>query len=199
MILPPVDFSGAVVADPWRDARVPGLTRGNEPRPVARYTEPERCGGRHLFDVLESAYEWWDEQGPTDQRNVEFHAVLTCVRCGTIVDWKGTRTGDEHHRWPLDPTPITAGPLVAQQTQGLNRSWSPSGVGDGWTVYADGAAVGTIGWDRTPRGRERYVARLDAWVAGRTFEGPTAIAALRKLARATVSTGAPEAVTSTAP
>lgn len=196
MQLPPHDRAGGeILGAHWTDARVPAPLRRRldeytseqqEPRVVGYHLRDEHCpDGRHLFDIIESLIEHEleegnDEAGWTYRLEHEFSARLTCVRCGVVLAWKGTRDADEF-AGTVTPAPLVAGDMVAQETS-AHRSIGGRDMST-WTVYRDGAQVGLVSWARGQRGRAFHVGRLDAWPAGEKVEGADPAATLRKVAR----------------
>lgn len=206
MVIPPTDQHGVIPVSrqDWEDERLPermGRYSDDERdvRPLGYYNGPEngpclppgepgedrmaRWGRqRHLFDVLHTA----GAQGYDEDMNalpVEFRMVLTCVRCGVVMRVRGQANSDEdggvHHVTTLDPIPLQAGRLLAQQIR-RDVGWSRE-VDATWTVYSDGARVGTITTARGQRGRRYVHGRLGE--EGPLLEGPTVLAVLRKLAK----------------
>lgn len=189
MLLPLHERSDGSVTTTWPhliDIRVPVPVRTSpedhfreehEPRVALHspYTDDACFTGRHLFDIIESAA-WREVERPDGSyfEECDFRARLTCVRCGKVAEWEGTRT--EHHIGRLQVTPITAGPFVAQHIAGTTDMGT-------WLVYRDEVTVGGISWARGRRGRQYHVARLSEWPAGREVTGVDAGAALRRLAR----------------
>lgn len=173
MILPDPEAEGE---SRWRDDRLPSpFEYGNTGSLLGNYASVGLCE-RHLFDVVETARDINDDGEPLDDRpDIAFRTNLTCVRCGYIEQWRGTRTSTYSR---VDPTPIRCKGFAAQQTSKMNgfaRDLSH------WTVYADGVTAGVIVWERGPRGRIFFVGRLFAWPRGETVEGTTPIAVLRKI------------------
>lgn len=188
MILPPlhpgetrVDTTASVT---YSDPRVPdrfGLD-GDDPHVagISRCTRPE---GRHLFDVIEHARDEYEPRDPDalerpDRGYLEqFRARLTCVVCGYVESWEGTRRLQSRER--IEPDVLLAGGLQAQHTGG--------GSLPTYAVYdLTGAPAGIIAWARGPRGRAYFTGRLGSRhgeVGDPCAEGPTVAAVLRKLAR----------------
>jgi len=205
MVLPPHDRTDGRLVERRSfvvsDIRVPtplwsrdggGYSERHEPRVAGHspYADDRCLDGRHLFDIIESTIEREVGEPHTDEfvgYEYDFRAVLTCVRCGRVMQWDGTRT--EQHARRVDPAPITAGDLVAQQTDSWFDSWAgrtPAGATrdmSSWLVYRDGVEVGVITWGRGSRGRAFHQARLHDWPEGETVEGKDPAAALRKLLR----------------
>ena len=206
MFVPPVDEHGVVPAHShdWDDRRLPKrmgryTDDEREIHPLGHYLGPDqgpclppglpgedrmaRWGRqRHLFDVLHTAGgQGYDE----DMKSlpVAFEMVLTCVRCGVVIRIAGQATSDEdggvHHAAQLDPAPLQAGALVAQQIR-ADRGWSRE-VDATWAVYADGVRVGMIADARGARGRRYVHGRLGD--DGPLIEGATPLAVLRKLSK----------------
>ena len=144
---------------------------------------------RHLFDVLESSREHEVEPDDDDGEWIleqRFNARLTCVRCGLVLEWRsGTRRAET--AVTVDPTPLTVGHLLAQQTD-ITRYFAH--LDTTWTVHLQhGERVGVIAWRRGPRGREYYEGRLrlqldGAWSDDVVVEADTPAKVLRKLDRA---------------
>lgn len=190
MVLPPHERSDGSVARGVlfsNDERIPRPLRTyaddyhNEDHPaqvLGYHVRPDECpDGRHLMDVIESTVQREIEPDADDgdwRTEIQFRARLTCVRCGLVQGWEGTRDGEV--RGPalrLDPVPLVSGDLAAQQIRG--------GDYDVWAIYCAGVAVGSLTWSCGPRGRRFYVGRLDAWATGEHVEGPTPAAALAKV------------------
>lgn len=203
MVLPPHEVSDGTVehaAAPLyvHDVRVPRPLRIRhdgyysdvyEPRVAGHspYTDDRCPTGRHLFDIIESVIEREVGEPHTDEfigYEYEFRARLTCVRCGKVLAWEGTRTEETVGR--VQAAPLVAGDLVAQQVSASDvlggRDMST------WRIYRAGRAVGVIGWARGQRGRAYHVGRLEDWPEGMTVEGPDPAAVLRKVARQVVVT-----------
>lgn len=207
MVLPPVGDSGvdrehADLADVrvpaafgrWDDERWPrpvGYYDGRLARGATATHVPGPCnpsGGwssnRHLFDALIA--EEGDVYVGDDLTPSPFRLVLTCVRCGLVKELRGhlDPAGEgERTRSFLDPVPLQAGELLAQE---ISRShvWGDEWNVE-WTIYRDGQRVGWMATQRGQRGR-RYV----AGGLGRRYrdehevlQAPSAIAVLRKLAK----------------
>ena len=194
MILPPHhSVDGSIEGDRWlgRDARVPRPLRSDTgdyfreehpPKVVAHYHRTEQCPtGRHLWDVVESTvYRELEDEAGDFRSEEQFRTTMTCVRCGVIRCYEGVRDGDTRHPSPVDPVPMTAGDLAAQQ---VHREQSYGGEMSTWAVFRGETRVGVLTWDCGPRGRFFHFARLDEWPAGQTVQAPTPAGALRKLAR----------------
>lgn len=197
MALPPHDRSDGSVSEGrghlWkRDDRVPRAVRteddpfGEEHPPSVAEHSPyvaDACvDGRHLFDIIESAawrevYDATGEEYSHDEAT--FRARLTCVRCGKVTEWEGTRQTRSIGR--LQVAPLMAGDLVAQHVGGeLDRHGHDYSE---WIIYRAGAAVGRMAWGRGSRGREFHAGRLDEWPGGELVEGNDPASALRKIAR----------------
>lgn len=193
MVLPSHNRAdGRIDGSHWTDIRVPAplgsFMDPAEPAPVGHYLRADECpDGRHLFDVIESLVEREvedgnDEDGYTYRLEHDFRARLTCVRCGLVLAWDGTRDGDRERVGRVDPAPMVAGTLAAQLTKPDTSGFRDMSA---WTVYRDGAKVGEIVWARGPRGRMFYTGRLDSWPTGQKVEAADPAAALRKLEKAT--------------
>jgi hypothetical protein len=189
MVLPPFDPTSGDV-DAWGhrwDVRVPAaVERDWVPRPLACHVKSDRCpDGRHLFDAIEaSGTETWDEE--TERSSQRFRLVLTCVRCGLVEPIEGTWDSTTSRRTRLDPVPLRAGTLRAQQAT-TAKGWGRDS--DSYLVHDGAGAVdGVIDWARGRRGRAYYVGRLRDWPAGQHIEAPTPAGCLRKLARPTPTT-----------
>lgn len=211
VILPPylTDPRGDDVLEAdYADHRVPSplgsyLDR-HVARPVGDTEHAPSCDvagtgyARHLFDALEAGE--GEKYGPDDQpAPSRYRLHLTCVRCGLIVRQELTRLPDEEMRYyrteRVDPAPLQAGGLVAQQvgpaSDSRRRDMST------WTVYrgldAGGQPrrVGVIAWAVGPRGRAYFVGRLGdrrQWSEEHTAAAPrvesaSPLGALRALAR----------------
>jgi hypothetical protein len=197
MLLPPHERTdGAVARPPFvLDNRIPSPIRDDldihDPKVAAHspYTDDRCADGRHLFDIIESA-SWrevevpGDEHGPDYVEQATFRARLTCVRCGKVVEWEGTRT--ERHVGRLIVDPLTAGDFVAQHTSGhidLGNGWGPDRDRTRWTIYQHGRQVGVIDWGCTTRGRYYHRGRLDEWPGAESVEATSPIGVLRKIAK----------------
>lgn len=195
MILPVADSSGYVEqgygTPMWlhNDTRVPRpVGRDHEARLLVSYLGD--CD-RHLFDVVESARDVETELPDGEwAHHEEFTARLTCVKCGVIVAWEGTRKPEVRGSAPVNPVPLVAGDLTAQMIDAGrggafgNRDWST------WAVHRGNERVGVIAWGCGRRGREFFAARLFTWPGGEHVEAPTPAAALRKLGKAARTTAA---------
>lgn len=200
MVLPAHErASGEITTARWphsRDERVPYPLRTSsedyfsEEHPVGiacrSYDFAGPCAtGRHLFDLLESTV-WREVERPDGEwvEECDFRTRLTCVRCGQVTEWEGTRT--ERRVTQLDPVPLVVAGFVAQHVGGhgpVDR-WRTLDLRR-WDVFRDEQLVGHLSGDRTPRGRVYYAATLDEWPQGEHVEGTTPEAALRALARTT--------------
>jgi len=190
MILPPAErgyVEQGYGTPMWlhNDARVPSASynlRDCDAHPLAAY---RGACERHLFDVIEVARDVETEL-PNGEWKVEqeFSARLTCVRCGVIVAWEGTRDGEGQDPRAVDPVPLVVGDLAAQMIDGGrdgvagDRDWST------WAIHRGAERIGVITWARGPRGRDYFTARLFAWPDGEKVEAATPVAVLRKVARA---------------
>lgn len=175
-------------SDDERDVRPLGYYNGPADGPCAPPAQPGEdriarwARQRHLFDALYTSGQqsYRDDDTPTP---VELRMVLTCVRCGVVIRVIGQANSQEdggvHEVTQLDPAPLQAGPLLAQQIR-ADRTWARE-VDATWAVYRDGALVGSLATSRGPRGRRYVAGRLYADV-DQVVEGPTPLAALRKLA-----------------
>lgn len=137
---------------------------------------PAKC--RHLFDVITSTktHVHYDDD-EHELLDTEFRQILTCVSCGYVIKQAGTlNQADLYKTHEIDPAPISAGTLRAQQTsaQRYRETWS---VHD----YA-GARIGSLSWGSTTRGREYFTGSFTA-EGSQPVEGATALATLRKLAK----------------
>lgn len=207
MIVPPVDRQGVIPGSrlEYDDQRLPRRIGRysddeREVRPLGYYNGPDdgpcappaergehrmaRWGQqRHLFDAIYTSGQqhYGDDDQPTP---VELRLVLTCVRCGVVMRVTGTADSDEdggvHEVTQLDPVPLQAGELLAQQVR-ADRTWARE-VDATWAVYRDGALVGSLTSSRGPRGRRYVSGRL--YAGDQKADGPSAIAVLRKLAAA---------------
>lgn len=146
---------------------------------------------RHLFDALQvSDGDRFDAEDKLLPKR--FSMVLTCVRCGLVKELRGQLDADDadrpgdRTRTILDPSPLRAGELLAQEIDRRHfwgDQWDVT-----WTVYRDGLPVGWMETQRGPRGK-RYVAgafgrRYDN--TGQVEKGATGTAVLRKMAKARV-------------
>lgn len=187
MVLPqftPGTYPAVQRATFWSDVRVPSPIDPDIPAgPLADHIRNQACPtGRHLFDAIDAtANETYNEAAETSSQR--FRLVLTCVRCGLVVPMEGVQDTTRSRTTGVDPVPLTAGGLRAQQ---VARSGSWLGRdSDTYLVHdASDALVGGIDWARGKRGRAYYTGRLTAWPRGRHVEAPTPIGCLRKLARA---------------
>lgn len=138
------------------------------------YRTSAKC--RHLFDVITStkSHVHYDED-EAEIVDTEFRQVLTCTRCAYVIRQTGTLDEKSGKTEQLEPAPITAGELTAQQTavQRYRETWS--------VHTSHGTKIGDLTWRMTTRGREYYTGSLTD--RNTTVEGPTAAAALRKLAK----------------
>lgn len=177
------------------DARVPAPLRDSEadhwgedhpPRVAGHspFVRDECLDGRHLFDVIESTI-WREVERPdgTYVEECDFRARLTCVRCGSIREWEGSRT--ERHIGDVQPVPLACGEFVAQQVGG-NRSESARDYSR-WNIHRDGVLVGKIDWAMGPRGRAFHAGRLTEWPDGDRVEAASPEGVLRKVARRAAS------------
>lgn len=188
MVLPPHErVDGVVQADSWTDVRVPArISSGSmsDPRVAGHIHRTDECpDGRHLFDVIETVQEQWVGEDDQEELECRFRARLTCVRCGTLLVWQGTRAGEREHYGQLQAAPMAQGPFLAQQTSPAQQGWLGGRDMSTWTIYRDGARVGLIGYGNGPRGRAYHVGRLDAWPDGETVEGKDPAGAFRALAK----------------
>lgn len=204
MVLPPHERAGGEIeGEHWTDIRVPAPLRQRfddyhseirEPRVLGHHLRAEECpDGRHLFDVIESMIEREVEEpdgegGLRCRYEVDFRARLTCVRCGTVLAWTGTRDGSEHVG-RVDPQPLAVGDLVAQQTSPDRGAFGARDMSS-WTIYRAGHQVGLITWASGPRGRAFFTGRLDAWPPGEHVEGPDPLGVLRRVAKHDARLGA---------
>lgn len=189
----------------YGDVRVPtGYGHGDDAspaRPLAdhlrhRPGSGQTCDHRGAWDVLVAeAGERWDADDNELPR--EFRLVATCTACGLVTGLEGELTPTRWARGPYD----LAGPddeLRAKDLLGreliAQRHSARAGFGAAWTVYrqrGDGRgyyAVGSMGAGETRRGRAYVVARYGHPNSGRQesdplVEAPTAVGALRKLAK----------------
>jgi hypothetical protein len=193
VILPPLNRDRVDDAD-YGDDRIPDHLPGRylqtDVHPSGHTYGDGRCD-RHLFDVLERVVDDDTDLEEADDETYarlvsardagwyrqQFSARLTCVRCGTVEAWRGTR--EVRSLRQLEPEPLRAGQLQAQQVAG--------GSYPTFTVYdVDGQRVGVIGWARGPRGRQFYGGRLGTLLGDDSdprAEGDTPLAVLRKLSR----------------
>jgi hypothetical protein len=147
------------------------------------WDRPAPCpDGRHLWDAVATVPDV--ASGPEeDEDRLRFRLVLTCVRCGRIERLEGVmQEGDHYGPRRVDPEPLGAGGLLAQQVGGDRYG----GDLTSWAVHdrRDRALIGCITWGRGVRGRHFFQGRLDAWPGGQTVEAATATGCLRKLAMA---------------
>ncbi|TKJ33605.1 hypothetical protein [Blastococcus sp. CCUG 61487] len=192
-------------SDDERHARPVGYYHGRRPADGRFGDQPGPCNptgqwghNRHLFDALEVSE--GDRYDADDQLlGKRFHLVLTCVRCGLVEAMRGQLDPDDapvpgaREVTHLDPTPLQAGELLAQEIDRRHfwgDQWDVT-----WTIYRDGLPVGWLATQRGPRGK-RYVAgafgrRYDN--SSQVEKGAGALAVLRKLAKQ----GAPEPVGAT--
>lgn len=205
MVLPPVDQHGVVPGSrlEYDDQRLPRrigrYADEREVRPLGYYNGPadgpclpselpadhlaRHARQRHLFDALYTSGQqgYANDDSPTP---VEMRLVLTCVRCGVVMRVTGAADSDDdggvHEVGQLDPVPLQAGELVAQQVR-ADRTWARE-VDATWAVYRDGTLVGSLRSSRGSRGRRYVSGRL--YADGHKAEGPSAISVLRKLDKA---------------
>lgn len=200
MVLPPVESDGRVEqgygTPMWlhSDARVPAPLPDRDVYALAAHVRSETCPGRHLFDVLESLEEREveDEHAEGGWRvEHRFVARLTCVRCGLIQEWAGTRDGEVRDPHRIQAEPLAAGDLVAQmiRTSGAWYADADPHWGSTWAVHRGDERVGVVDWGRGPRGREYFAGRLFAWPDGEKVQAPTVAGVLRKMSRRGAATG----------
>lgn len=195
MILPPHDRASGEVQGDWlgQDKRVPVPLRdrdeyaweGRTPQILAPHHRSDACpDGRHLWDVIEttSSRERYSNEDEYLGTEVTFRARLTCVRCGVIQAWEGTRDGDVKNPAPVAPAPLQAGDLAAQMVH-CESGWAGRDMST-WHVYRAGVRIGVITWASGIRGRAFFCGQLDEWPLGETVEAKDPAATLRKLARA---------------
>lgn len=220
MVPPPVGDEGIdrSCAD-WFDVRVPspmhvgpfedryarpvGYYQGRLPAGAGTSNVPGPCNptgqwghNRHLFDAL--LVEEGDVYEGDELRPSKFALALTCVRCGAVRELRGTldpydpegASGDRDRGF-VDPVPLQAGELLAQQTS-YSKSWGHEKAT--WSVYRDGQLVGWIATERGQRGAHYYAGGLGRRGIDSAIKGASAIAVLRKLAK---ERSAPPAVLST--
>lgn len=189
----------------YGDVRVPaGYGSGEDKsaaRPLADHLRHRPGGGqtcdhRGRWDVLVAeAGERWDADDNELPR--EFRLRATCTGCGLVTGVEGELAPSRHSRGPYD----LGGPddeLRAKDAQGreliAQRHSAHAGFAAAWTVYrqrGDGRgwyAVGSMSAGETRRGRAYVVARYGHPNNSRLesdplVEAPTAIGALRKLAK----------------
>lgn len=189
MILPQHDLASGEVAsfEPYAaDSRIPSrLDFMNAPVVVGHWKRSGACpDGRHLFDLIESVNELEPESRGEDDPQTRFRATLTCVRCGIVETWEGTRRTDTRPR-TVDPVPLQAGPLMAQQVSADSLGWDRPDMST-WAVYRDGAKVGVVSWARGTRGRSffrGFIGKHALDDRSNVVEGPTPAAVLRKLSK----------------
>lgn len=189
-MIPPYLGPGSRMGHP-DDDRVPRTFRGFDPATPVSGQHTEQCpDARHVFDLLVTTGEYREYLGDIDgvEGALEIRLVGTCVRCGVIWRMEGTeldqrKAGADR----LDPNPLRAGHLLAQQVRRDTWYTDP----DRYNTYVVHRAVATgpiehpagrIDWGCTPRGRYYYHGHL---FDGNDVEAPTALACLRKLAKAT--------------
>lgn len=196
MVLPQFDPAmppGLARAVSWADVRVPAPFDQDLPaRPLSCHTRPSQCpDGRHLFDAIETTTpETGDQQ--TGKFTQAFRLVLTCIRCGLVEPREGTQDTTRPQATAVDPVPLRAGRLRAQQVS-CPTSWSR--YTDSFLVHdRDDVVVGAIHQAHGRRGRAYYTARLHAWPTRHHVQAATPAGCLRKLAHAhapTTDTPAP--------
>lgn len=144
----------------------------------------EQCPtGEHLWDVIESSSE--KVAYDADENEIvttSFSLVLTCLSCGVALERGGVTTRRARSLGRLNPVPVTAGPLSAQQSSCSSPFPRAEGKYDlsTWVVYQAGVLVGSMASATTMRGR-RYVRGVIR--PYESVEAPTALACLKKLAR----------------
>ncbi len=144
--------------------------------------------GRHTWDAIVVERDTYDEAvvaafgSNPDREVIEFRLVLTCTQCGIIEKLSGYRDPQRGTDGEIDPVPLRAGGLVAQEVSRTSMSFG--GPLSTWLVHdSAGAAVGKMSWGSTPRGRRYVSGRLVAWPSGLLVEAPTAVGCLRKMAK----------------
>lgn len=201
----PQGMRDEVLDHAYGDVRVPtGYGSGEDKSPARPFADHLRhrpgsgqtCDHRGRWDVLVAeAAERWDAEDK--ELPHEFRLVATCTGCGLVTGLEGQLTPS---RWPRGPYDL-AGPddeLRAKDIHGrelvAQRHSAHAGFGASWTVYrqrGDGRglyAVGVLSAGETRRGRAYVAARYghpndDRTEATPVVEAPTAIGALRKLAK----------------
>lgn len=189
MILPALNGFGEAADATWRDARVPRrFPDHGEATVLERHRKTEACpDGRHLWDLLEATGEYHPhEDDGQAEGHIDVRMTGTCVRCGVIWRMAGT-VFDEPSKGAseVDPVPLRAGDLRAQEVD--HNTWF--GRADPRCTYSvhagdDPTVLGWVSWGATLRGRTYYAGRLASWPDGQSIEAPTAIACLRKVAKA---------------
>jgi hypothetical protein len=198
MVLPYADpASGEIRASGHRwDSRVPVAFDREWPAYLIACWRGFGCpSGRHLWDAIVATADADPPYRPSrgaagtaaaPDENADkgewqrFRLRLTCVRCGQIYRLDGIAE-DASGRHQVDPVPLRAGHLLAQQIGG------DSGASADLTTWAihdrdDGPVVGAIHWGCTPRGRRYYAGRLDTWPDGQSVQASTPAACLRRIA-----------------
>ena len=170
------------------DDRIPiRLSHDRPARLLGYWDRPVQCpDGRHLWDAIVATapdvVSHCQDDDEDDER-LRFRLALTCVRCGRVERLEGV-TEQDGHRGPrrVDPQPLRAGDLLAQQVGGDRYG----GDLTSWAVHdrPDRAPIGCITWGRGLRGRHYFQGRFDVWPGGQTVEAATATGCLRKLAKA---------------
>lgn len=204
MVLPHTDANGCVVGrTTLQDSRVPPrLSPDYDPEVLSAWTGARCVHGRHMWDVvttsaalagpgtgaLSSALDHGtipagaaDNVDGEDDEWRRFRMRLTCIRCGRIESLEGL-SRDSARGWArVEPTPLRAGDLVAQQIE------APRGrIGlETWSVHrsTDSEPIGVMNRQRNRLGVDFYRASLDHWPKHAFARGKTPITALRSLAR----------------
>lgn len=184
----------------YGDVRVPTAYGHGDDRspasPLASYLGKD-CDHRGRWDVLVAeAGERWDAEDNELPR--EFRLVATCTACGLVTGLEGELTPSPYRRGPYnlgqDGDELRAKDVAGRELVAQRHSAYAGPIGAAWTVYrqrGDGAgyyAVGVLAAGETRRGRAYVVARYGHPNDGRTdatpvVEAPTALGALRKLAK----------------
>ena len=204
MVLPHADANGCVVGRlALHDSRVPPrLSPDYDPEVLSAWPGARCVHGRHTWDVvtasaaltgpgagaLSSALDHGtlpaglahNLDGEDDEWR-RFRMRLTCIRCGRIESLEGL-SRDSARGWArVEPTPLRAGDLVAQQIE------APHGrIGlETWSVHqsSDGEPIGVMTRQRNRLGTDYYRASLHHWPEDAFARGKTPITALRSLAR----------------
>lgn len=193
----------------YGDVRVPhGYGSGEDTspaRPLAEHlahdhTTGRTCDHRGKWDVLVAeAPEVYDAEDNLKPR--EFRLVATCTACGVVTRLDGELAPLDRPSFRIPVEPLRANDVHGRELYAQQQNERPT-YGAVWTVYrqrGDGRgfyAVGVLEAGQTTRGRDYVIARYGHPNASRhedtpVVEAPTAIGALRKLAKLDPPTAVP--------
>jgi hypothetical protein len=189
MILPAVNRTSGEAAVMWSAGglRVPLRFAYPDNSPaslLAWYRRTETCpDGRHAWDALMARApadaETASVLGPDEYPEwFRFRLNLTCTRCGVVERLAGYLDDRATKGGKVDPVPIRAGALRAQNIEDEGHVLPRCTVHEG----LDPVPIGVISAAVTQRGRHYFAGRLDAWPQGRVVEAPSITGCLRKLA-----------------